>query len=135
MAITGGITIDLDRFQKQLEADYKGFLTELDAEMSAAMVAGEAFAVRQVPVDTGALKNSIQQKKLAPLDYELVAPIRYAAYVEFGTGAKVNVPAGYEEYALQFKGTRQVPGMRARPYLIPGAQLAEREIEKALQRL
>jgi HK97 gp10 family phage protein len=42
----------------------------------------------------------------------------YAPYVEFGTGSGVNVPQGFEAYAMQFyvngKGT-----MRAQPFLIP----------------
>ena len=42
----------------------------------------------------------------------------YAPYVEFGTGSGVNVPQGFEAYAMQFyvngKGT-----MKAQPFLIP----------------
>jgi len=43
----------------------------------------------------------------------------YSAYVEFGTGTKVDVPEGVEEYALQFKGVHEVPGMYPRPYFFP----------------
>lgn len=135
MAGTAGITIDLDRFKKQMEADFTGFVKRFDAEMSAAMVSAEAMAVRLAPVDKGRLKNVIQQRKIGPLDYELIAPVPYAAYVEFGTGTKVDIPAGYEDYAAQFRGTKKVIGMRAQPYLIPAAQFAEREIEKAFKNL
>lgn len=45
-------------------------------------------------------------------------PAPYAPYVEFGTGSGVNVPQGFEAYAMQFyvngKGT-----MKAQPFLIP----------------
>jgi hypothetical protein len=40
--------------------------------------------------------------------------------VEFGTGGTVNVPAGYEDFAMQFKGKgiRKI-NLKPRPYLIP----------------
>jgi len=42
----------------------------------------------------------------------------YAPYVEFGTGIYVEVPAGYEKFAMQYyvngKGR-----MKAQPYLVP----------------
>ena len=60
------------------------------------------------------------------------ASAHYAPYVEFGTGGKVSIPIGYEEYAAQFKGTRKVAGMRSQPYLIPSFEM---EIPKLFLRL
>lgn len=44
----------------------------------------------------------------------------YGPYVEFGTGTMVDVPAGLESYAMQFKGkgVKKV-NLPARPYLFP----------------
>ena len=53
-----------------------------------------------------------------PNGVTIVAAKKYAAFVEFGTGALVNVPAGLEDYAIQFKGKgiKQV-NLPARPFL------------------
>lgn len=56
----------------------------------------ERMAKTKVPVDTGALKNSIFSAKAGELTYKVTAPQHYAVYVE--------------------KGTRR---MRAQPYLQP----------------
>ena len=54
------------------------------------------------------------------LHYGVVNDMPYAAYVEFGTGGAVKVPAGLEDYAIQFKKpNRQNISMPARPYLFP----------------
>ena len=74
-------------------------------------------ARERVPKDTGQLAMSISN---APLDNgtETVAQKEYAAYVEFGTGAMVDVPTGLEEYAIQFRGAgiRKV-NLPARPFM------------------
>lgn len=57
-----------------------------------------------------------------PLSVGVSFDVDYAAYVEFGTGTHVDVPSepdGIEEYALTFKGTHDIPGMAARPFLFP----------------
>ena len=130
MAGTSSISLDIAKFEKQLKKEYNDVLKVVDAEMQAAMVSAVGEAVRMVPVDNGFLKNSIDQKRNGFLDYALIAVRTYAAYVEFGTGTKVNVPLGYESYAKQFQGTKKIAGQRAQPYLIPAAQFALREIEK-----
>lgn len=93
-------------------------------------------AKRDVPVDTGFLKNSISVRRLGNLTFEVVAQANYAAYVEFGTGTLVNVPAGLESYAIQFKGKgmSQV-NLPARPYLISNYLRQRPEIVKQLKAL
>ena len=73
------------------------------------------------PVNYGILKGLIGVD--APtnngLSINVFSKANYSAYVEFGTGTKVEVennPEGLPEYALQFKGTHAVPGMYPRPY-------------------
>lgn len=92
----------------------------------------ERGAKKRVPVDTGALRASIRS------DYrdgvgEVRADMYYAPYIEFGTGAYVDVPRGLESYAIQFKGRgiRQV-NLPARPYFF---NTTREEIPKMLKRL
>jgi HK97 gp10 family phage protein len=63
----------------------------------------------------------------------------YSAYVEFGTGDHVDVPADLEEFAIQFKGTKKVKGMRAQPFFFNSAKriwpIIESKIEKLMDSL
>jgi hypothetical protein len=66
------------------------------------------------------LKQSIGVVAKAINNYEVVATMPYAAYIEFGTGGAVNIPAGVEDYAIQFKKRNpQNISMKANPYLFP----------------
>ncbi len=73
------------------------------------------------PVNYGILKGSIgvDSPTNNGLSINVFSKANYSAYVEFGTGTKVEVsdsPEGLPEYALQFKGSHAVPGMYPRPY-------------------
>jgi HK97 gp10 family phage protein len=88
-------------------------------------LAVEKNAKLKAPVDMGRLRSDIQ-KKVTKTDHnrvvsaEVFNTVKYAPFVEFGTGALVEVPAEQQEYALQFKGkTGRVRNGRARPYLFP----------------
>ena len=53
-------------------------------------------------------------------NYEVVATMPYAAYIEFGTGGAVKIPKGVEDYAIQFKKLNRLNlSMKANPYLFP----------------
>lgn len=77
-------------------------------------------ASKDVPVDLGALRNSIGNlPKNKGLDYTVFVGMHYAPYIEFGTGAAVEVPAELGDYAMQFKkgsGNKHLP---ARPFFFP----------------
>jgi HK97 gp10 family phage protein len=54
------------------------------------------------------------------MSYEVVSTMPYAAYIEFGTGGAVKIPAGVEDYAIQFKKPNRLNiSMKANPYLFP----------------
>ena len=74
-------------------------------------------AKTRVAKDTGGLGQAIISIPY-PNGVTIEANKNYAAFVEFGTGALVNVPAGLEDYAIQFKGKgiKQV-NLPARPFL------------------
>jgi hypothetical protein len=85
----------------------------------------EKNAKLKVPVDVGRLRSDIQ-KRVTKTDHnrvvnaEVFNTVKYAPFVEFGTGSLVEVPAEQQEYASQFKGkTGRVRNYRARPYLFP----------------
>jgi hypothetical protein len=74
-------------------------------------------AKQRVPKDLGGgggLSGAIGYQQEQGL---IVAAKKYAPFVEFGTGDLVDVPAGLEDYAIQFKGRgiRKV-NLKARPF-------------------
>lgn len=76
----------------------------------------------------GRLAGSITSRKTGELSAEVSANVKYAPYVEWGTGAKVSVPADLAKYAIQFKGSRQVAGQRPQPYFFIHAPLITKSV-------
>jgi len=56
------------------------------------------------PSNNGKLRQSIHTVQINELNYKIVVGASYGAYVEFGTGVKVQVPAEMKDIAAQFKG-------------------------------
>jgi HK97 gp10 family phage protein len=113
----------LDALIKRLGKLSPKIAKEVAMEVNASALAIQSKAKRDVKVDNGTLRNSIQLKEVnvgTKIVYTVGSALKYAPYVEFGTGGEVNVPAGYETFAIQFKGKgiRKI-NLRARPYLIP----------------
>ena len=113
----------LDALIKRLGKLAPEIAKEVAMEVNASALAIQSKARRDVVVDNGILRNSIQLKEVNTGDkimYTVGSRLRYAPYVEFGTGGTVSVPAGYEDFAIQFKGKgiRKI-NLRPRPYLIP----------------
>ena len=74
---------------------------------------------RLAPVDLGALQQRTNYVPLAN-GFEIVSMVKYAPYVEFGTGAFVRVPKGLETYAMQFKGNgKREVNIKAQPFFFP----------------
>lgn len=98
-----------------------------------------AKAKRNAPLDTGDLKRSIISVETnGGYGNEITANMDYAPFVEFGTGSQVDVPDGFADLAIQFKGKGiKKINRKAQPFLIP-AFLEEvpkfkNEIEKIMQ--
>lgn len=95
------------------------------------------------PVDLGKLQQNIKEHKQTDLKYKIsvdgVAQ-KYAPYVEFGTGAKVNLQflkeAGLPaSYARKFKGKKEAKvSISPQPYFFPAFILAKREYVLDLKR-
>lgn len=72
-------------------------------ELNATALAIETKAKQLAPKNYGQLAQSIEVTKRY-LDKDVNVIAGYAAYVEFGTGTQVRVPAEWRDYAAQFKG-------------------------------
>jgi HK97 gp10 family phage protein len=117
-----------DAIIKRLEASPQKMMEESKLIIDAAVIEIAAKAKQKVPVKTGALKNSIRHSKFVPGKGASVSAgntnVRYAPYVEFGTGTRFQIPvyqnvnmADLESYALTFKKSKKVIGVPYRPYM------------------
>jgi HK97 gp10 family phage protein len=75
-------------------------------ETEAIAVQIENDAKRLAPKNFGKLAQSISRKKVKDLLYRVTVNELYGAYMEFGTGAKVVVPAEFKDMANSFKGKK-----------------------------
>lgn len=117
---------------KNLQDKLRRLPTIIQEEVHNELIASSLTIVRNAkaaaPVNFGTLRNSISFFERGPLDVSVTVNVNYAAYQEFGTGARVVVPEGFELIAAQFRGAgiRQ-HNMAPHPYLIP-ALVAERPL-------
>ena len=100
-------------------------------------------AKQLAPIDNGTLRQSIssalniENKGMSAI---VVANQPYSAYHEFGTGGLVDVPEGWGEMAMQFKGKgiRQI-NIMPRPFMYPsylyGKSIFNKDIKEALKYL
>ena len=93
---------------KELEGKLNKLTTALKVDVSdeinASALKIENQAKRLAPVNFGQLRNSIALTKDGELTYSVAANASYSAYVEFGTGTKVQIPAGFESLAAKYRG-------------------------------
>jgi HK97 gp10 family phage protein len=135
MAIGVNLT-GIDSLKNTIQKLDEKLTKEVSNEINASSLKIQSDAKKLVPVDMGYLRNSIVlDGELGALTYNVEARMPYAAYVEFGTGGKVSIPTGYEEYAALFKGTRKVAGMRSQPYLIPSFEMEKPKLIKRLNEM
>jgi len=117
-----------DAIIKRLEAAPQKMFEESKLIIDAAVIEIAGRAKQEVPVKTGALRGSIRHAKYQPGAGASVSAgntnIRYAPYVEFGTGTRFQIPvypnvnmSDLEGYALTFKKSKKVIGVPYRPYM------------------
>ena len=99
-------SININGFKEYADALQKASnglveMADMEADVAAENIATGARSM--APLNDGALRASIN-KDGKDGKYEVFASANYAAYVEFGTRKKVQIPAGLEQYAAQFKG-------------------------------
>jgi len=120
-----------DKIQKQFQEELKGWSDRTAAD-----------AIRDTPVDTGALKSSIRSVLGANgltwiVKVGGINGVHYAPYVVFGTGSFVSnaflQEYGLVQYASQFKGASQDRvNLPMRDFLYRNARL---EFEKTLKEI
>ena len=93
---------------KNVEAAFKKYGDEAVLRFEE-VIADEAFKMAEIakvkaPVNDGTLQNSINWQKETSLKYNVGTNLPYAPYVEFGTGAKVQIPAEFAKMASNAKG-------------------------------
>jgi len=104
---------------KTQKIDVRGVLKQIDSfghdakRMAVAITNTSAESIvadakQRAPVNFGQLRLSIKNTEATiQLNRSLIysnAP--YSAFVEFGTGARVKIPAGFEKLAAEFKGKK-----------------------------
>jgi HK97 gp10 family phage protein len=63
-----------------------------------------AIAKYNAPKDEGFLQNKISAKEVSQIEHEVVAQDKKAAWLEFGTKKKVQIPAELADVAAKFRG-------------------------------
>lgn len=107
-----GFTFDIGNLSevlKRLDTLDAKVQQEVKDEISASALNIQSGAKRLAPVNFGQLRNSIylkEQKVQKGFVFTVGAKASYAPYIEFGTGGKVSIPAGFEDLASGFKGKK-----------------------------
>jgi phage gpG-like protein len=119
----------IKELQKKFENKAGQLVQRVDSALKYNVTAINDEQVRRAPIDTGRLRGQITVTRIRPMDYAIMANTNYAAYVEFGTGGLVSVPAGLESYAMQFKGKgiKEV-NIPARGFFFPPFLAAQKKI-------
>jgi HK97 gp10 family phage protein len=108
----GGFTFDITNISEvlgKLQSFDKKVQQDVKDEVNASALNIQSGAKRLAPVNLGQLRNSIylkEQKVDKGFVFTVGSNASYAPYVEFGTGGKVSIPAGFEELASGFKGKK-----------------------------
>lgn len=86
------------------------------------------------PVDTGALRNSINtaiRAKAEEVEGEVGTNLEYAVYVEFGTGRRGEETNTNTETDVHYKADWK--GQKAQPYMYPAYAETKEELPKILK--
>lgn len=112
----------------------KNMMLEIEASINEISTQAQT----EAPVRFGILKSSIYTR-MGENYGEVRVGVHYAPYMEFGTGGEVDVPAGMEQYALEFKADpakRQV-NIPPHPFLMPAffneSQLLQERLDKQIK--
>lgn len=75
----------LNEFMDELSRKPKTVKQSVAKELNRSSLRVEAFAKELAPFDTGWLSMNIYSHKIAELGYEVISPVNYSVYQEFGT--------------------------------------------------
>lgn len=97
-------TSGFKEFQNKLKGLPKQLKHEVGGETYAAAKQWERLAKQAAPADQGRLRGAIRGEQTGPLSSHVVVNIDYAAYLEWGTKTKVQIPSELQSYASTFRG-------------------------------
>lgn len=126
----------IDKTIKELRKYGKEVEKLIDDKTAEIALQIELDAKNIAPKDQGKLAQSIHVVKVKDSSYKIVAGVKYAPYVEFGTGGLVNVPKDWGNYPIRFKGKgiRQV-NIRPQPYMYPSWMKGKKDYLDKLKKL
>lgn len=128
-----GVINDLGKYDKEKK-------TAIEREIKSSAVNMRTRALlnaRRYPIyDQGGINQNFFFEKNKVMTYSVGNNMRYAPYIEFGTGTTVDVPEELSEYAMQFKGNgvKQI-NIPARPFLWPAAKEVFNKMEKNILKI
>lgn len=96
----------IDQVIKELRSYGKDIEKLIDAETNDIAKQIEGDAKKMAPKNFGKLAQSISSEKVKMSNYKISTQEFYAGYMEFGTGAKINIPAEFQDMAASFKGKK-----------------------------
>lgn len=134
------LTLDLKGLP-QLLSNLEKMNDTIKKEVSATLELGARMYVRNAkrdaPVDHGRLRNSISYYPAAPLSFNVVCAVDYAAYLEWGTITRVHIPAEEVAIAAEFKGRgiRKNGGIFPHPFFFKQQPVIKAQIEKGIEDL
>lgn len=134
MAKSFGVKIKgLEGLKKKMASGDK-MAEYIDGEMTDWALSVNEEQVRRTPVDNRTLRLGNQFNVSKPLQKKLWNNVEYAPYQEFGTGGLVDVPAGLEDVAGQYKGAgKRTVNMRAQPFFYTPFFSKQKELVKAVK--
>jgi len=129
----------LDKVFSTLNKLSKELQDEISLELHASATNIRTNAIKNTPVNFSTLRSSIQvitEGEGASTAYSIGSMLKYAPYVEFGTGGSVLIPAGYEDFAILFKGkgVRKI-NLRPKAYLIPAFEIEKVKLIKRVKEI
>lgn len=130
-------TRNLSNVISNLRIESTAFQNKIKSLVEVAGRNAEHEAKTNAPVDLGKHRqNIVYEPTKRGFGARLTANMPYAAYLEFGTGTSVDIPAGFEELAEKFKGkgVRQI-NLPPRPHIIPAAIRAYEQLKRDIERI
>ena len=122
----------------QLRKEQKEVEKKIENLVQEAAFNGNRYAVQNLrkekAIAFGNLMQSVGVQRITPKNYEVVASMPYAPFVEFGTGVNVNVDDEWKDVAILFKGEKAIIGQRPQPFMIPAYNKTIAELTEKLNK-
>jgi HK97 gp10 family phage protein len=101
---------DLAKILAELKKNHKEVDKEFRDAVSINALEGRNEAVKKAPAAFGKLRQQIGIESINNYEKKVVSNADYSAYVEFGTGGKVDFPPEWEDIARQAKAKKGSTG-------------------------